>query len=96
MSLSNQTVELPSHDSGHLIITLNGGMIPTALSREGFNQACQDVQPLWAALNNCLTGNHFLALAAMFSEYMQVLEPSFNHDRAGISDDVVSSFSSDM
>lgn len=88
MLLNNQTIELPSHDPGHLIIAFNDGVTLSAPSRRGFNQACQDLQPLWIALNERLTGNHFLALAAMFSEYMQVSEASFSHNRtnAGMCD----------
>lgn len=87
MPLNNQTIELPSRDPGHLIIALNSGMIPPTPSRGGFNQAYQDVQPLWVALNDRLTGNHFLALAAMFSEYMRVLEASFSHDQVGVNNE---------
>jgi hypothetical protein len=82
MPLSNQTIELLSHVPGHR--AFNSAMIPPAPSRGGFNQACQDIQPLWVALNERLAGNHFLALAAMFSEYMQVVEASFSHDRAEV------------
>jgi len=72
----NQTFELPAgcSDPGHIIIALNSDVPVPFPSEEGFNQACADVFQLWNAMQDRLPGSHFIALAAMFSEYMRVVE----------------------
>jgi len=71
---TNQTFELPGLEAGHIVIAINPTIEATPPTHEGFNQACQDMQPLWRALSDRLSGNHFLSLAAMFAEYVRAAE----------------------
>jgi len=79
----NQTFELSCSDSGepgHIIIALNDAMPAPLPDRVGFNLACLGVRDLFVALNERMSGNHFLALAAMCAEYMRVLENNVVRD----------------
>lgn len=83
MPALNQTFEIPrAHDDpgGHIIIALtseSGIEFPSAL---GFNQALEDMIPVWSALQTRLPPSHAVALSMIFAEQAHFLGGQRNED----------------
>lgn len=76
MPLLNQTFEIPrTHDDlgGHITIALTGDPGPEFPSTLGFNQAIEDMVPVWHALQTRLTPSHAVALSMIFAEQAHFL-----------------------